>query len=265
MSALVQLHHNEPMTTSLAFAACTQNEHDSVILLIRKFADDIAGFGELSFSIAPDGISRFEIGNSVWEVDHCRNKRGRPTEFAWLNEGQSLFLLTLMRNSPVVVEFKKALIRAFLTLRDQARAGALPAGSAELPSPAHRADNLVAADRCFRAALRSSRAIGYTEGEARRLANRLTRERTGIDLAAELGRDLAPYNPAQDARDRRAAFEAFFAGWCAGHIAPVDHAPPLSQPYWTHVGWAREHGLAPLDVREFYAALDQVTRETNHD
>ncbi len=246
MNALVQLHHNEPMTTSLAIAEGVEMGHASVIKLVRTHANDIADFGEVGFEIR-------------------LNPQGSPTEFAWLNEGQSLFLLTLMRNSPVVVEFKKALIRAFLTLRDQARAGALPAGSAELPSPAHRADNLVAADRCFRAALRSSRAIGYTEGEARRLANRLTRERTGIDLAAELGRDLAPYNPAQDARDRRAAFEAFFAGWCAGHIAPVDHAPPLSQPYWTHVGWAREHGLAPLDVREFYAALDQVTRETNHD
>lgn len=253
MNALVELHHAEPMTTSLAFAACTENEHDSVILLVRKFIDEIQSFGEVSFSVAANGISRFEIGKSVREIAHTRDKRGRPTEFAWLNEGQSLFLLTLMRNSAVVVEFKKALIRAFLELRARDRA---PPAPVELASPSHRADNLVAADRCFRAAQRTARALGCDEWEARRRANQLALERTGIDLAAAFGRDLPAGSAGRGPRDRLAPHAAFFADWHAGRVPLDEEAPPLCRPYRAHLRWAHEHDLAPLGVKEFFAALE---------
>ena len=37
---LVLLHHNEPMTTSLAIAEGTENTHKSVIQLVRKYIED---------------------------------------------------------------------------------------------------------------------------------------------------------------------------------------------------------------------------------
>lgn len=43
--------------------------------------------------------------------------RGRHTRYAVLNEQQSYFLMTLMRNSPRVIDFKKALVKAFFEAR----------------------------------------------------------------------------------------------------------------------------------------------------
>ena len=184
MSELVLLHHNEPMTTSLAIAACTENEHDSVILLVRKFINDLEEFGEVNFQTAKPGNSRFEIGNSVFEIENCRSKKGRQTEFAFLNEQQSTLLVTFMRNSPVVIEFKKALVRAFFEMRDQLRGG--PQARFLTRNPTHGADLAVAADRTFRSFMRAARSAGMALPSALRIANAKTVERTGMDMLAEL-------------------------------------------------------------------------------
>lgn len=169
MSELVLLHHNEPMTTSETLAEGVQLQHKNVVALIRKHVADLAEWGEIAFQ------TRF-------------NPQGRPTEFVWLNEGQALFLLTLMRNAPVVVAFKKALVRAFLELRDQARIGAANAAPQFLTANlSHGADLAVAADRTFRSFLRAARSAGVALPQALRIANRQTVERTGMDMLAELG------------------------------------------------------------------------------
>jgi len=51
-------------------------------------------------------ISRFRI-------DLLKNKKGRPTEYAILDEEQTTFLITLMRNSRIVVDFKLRLAKEF--------------------------------------------------------------------------------------------------------------------------------------------------------
>lgn len=181
MSELVLLHYNQPMTTSLAIAACTENEHDSVLLMVRKYVDEIREFGELVLKIADPGISRFEISGQQFEIENSRDKKGRPTEIAFLNEGQAMFLLTLMRNSPVVVAFKKALVKAFLELRDR-----VTQPSFVTADPAHGADLVVSADRTFRAYLRSARSSGLRLPAALQLANRLTLQRTGMDMLADM-------------------------------------------------------------------------------
>lgn len=240
MNALVELHHAEPMTNSLVVAQGVAMDHASVIKLVRNHAEHLEDFGPVGFQI--------RLGSPL-----PQGGRGASTEFAWLNEGQSLFLLTLMRNSAVVVEFKKALIRAFLELRARDRA---PPAPVELASPSHRADNLVAADRCFRAAQRTARALGCDEWEARRRANQLALERTGIDLAAAFGRDLPAGSAGRGPRDRLAPHAAFFADWHAGRVPLDEEAPPLCRPYRAHLRWAHEHDLAPLGVKEFFAALE---------
>lgn len=53
--------------------------------------------------------------------------RGQPAKYAYLNEDQCYFLLTLVRNSPVVVGLKVALVQTF----SKARAAALPAPAAD--------------------------------------------------------------------------------------------------------------------------------------
>ena len=186
MSELVLLHHNEPMTTSLAIAAGTENEHASVMLLVRKFISELETFGKVSFEVAPEGNSRFEIGKSVVEVNNPRDSKGRRTEIAFLNEPQATLLITFLRNSEIVVRFKVALVKAFYEMRDRL----LGAPSREEPlTLSHRADIAVAADRTFRSFLRSARTAGLRLPQALRQANARTIERTGVDMLAELAVD----------------------------------------------------------------------------
>ena len=54
-------------------------------------------------------LSRFEIGKV--------KTRGRPVTYALLDELQATFLITLMKNSPKVIEFKAALTKEFFRQR----------------------------------------------------------------------------------------------------------------------------------------------------
>ena len=44
---------------------------------------------------------------------------GRPIVTYYLNEQQATFLMTLLRNNKVVVEFKKQLVKAFFIMKQQ--------------------------------------------------------------------------------------------------------------------------------------------------
>lgn len=88
---------NEPFTTSLVIAQQTGNEHASVIKLIRDNLDDLNEIGTSRFQIAKSG--------------------GRPTEFAALDEPAAALLMTYLRNTPKVKDFKKRLVRDFYEMR----------------------------------------------------------------------------------------------------------------------------------------------------
>ena len=256
MSDLVLLHHNEPMTTSLAVAACTENEHDSVILLVRKYINELEEFGAVNFQTAKPGTSRFEIGNSVFEIENCRSNKGRQTEFAFLNEQQSTLLVTFMRNSPVVIELKKALVRAFFALRDSQQKNlshATSNGLRRLSDPAlvlpgHEADKIVASDRTFRAVLRSAKAAGLGDAKAEEVARHLAAQVTGVDLAGaikEMHAELKLKPAAQ-------GMESFFADWKAGN-RPVSYQPDFDFDTLFHdyLSFCRQHRFAQSDEDGF--------------
>lgn len=72
-------------------------DHNAILKLVKKYEQDfqeIRTFG-------------FEIQKSA----------GRPTTFCYLNEEQATFLITLMKNSPRVVPFKKKLTREFYRMK----------------------------------------------------------------------------------------------------------------------------------------------------
>jgi phage antirepressor YoqD-like protein len=92
----VFLSDGEPRTTSLAIAEGTNNDHASVILLVRKYVEDLREFGLVDFKSTSTG--------------------GRPTEYASLNQEQSTLLMTYMRNSEIVRGFKKRLVKAFFEM-----------------------------------------------------------------------------------------------------------------------------------------------------
>lgn len=83
--------YNELVTTSLAIAKGTENQHKSVIQLIRNNISDLEEFGSLAFEMR------------VMRED---GRGGEPTEYALLNEQQATVLITFMRNSEIVKSFK---------------------------------------------------------------------------------------------------------------------------------------------------------------
>lgn len=90
---IVTLSSGMAVTTTLAIADGTGNEHASVILLTRKYLADLEEFGVVDFKSESSG--------------------GRPTEYAVLNEQQATLILTYMRNSEIVRKFKIELVREF--------------------------------------------------------------------------------------------------------------------------------------------------------
>lgn len=93
---LVTIKDGDAVTTTLAVALGTQNDHASVIKLVRSYQADLEEFGLLDFKSESTG--------------------GRPTEYAFLTEPQATLLLTFMRNTEIVRAFKKKLVREFWEL-----------------------------------------------------------------------------------------------------------------------------------------------------
>ena len=102
---IVTVANGQAVTTSLAIAQGTEVEHKAVIQLVRNYLADLEEFGRVAFEMAP-----FETAGGT-----------QKREVAILNEQQSTLLLTLMRNSEIVVRFKVRLVKAFFELAQQAR------------------------------------------------------------------------------------------------------------------------------------------------
>ena len=103
MTKLVTLNGNIAVTSTQTIAENTNNEHASVISLVRKHFGDLQEFGRVDLK-----STRPERG-------------GRPIEYAELNEQQATLLLTYMRNSPIVRAFKKSLVRAFFEMTQKVK------------------------------------------------------------------------------------------------------------------------------------------------
>lgn len=100
MNNIVTLQSGQPVTTTLAISEGTGNEHKSIIQLVRTYKTDLEEFGRVAFEMRP-----FETVGGQQE-----------REIAILNEQQSTLILTYMRNSDIVRQFKKALVKAFYEL-----------------------------------------------------------------------------------------------------------------------------------------------------
>jgi phage regulator Rha-like protein len=99
---LVKLVEGEPMVSTLDMWQSLEVEHHALVKLIRKYEDRFASMASSGFQIL-----NLKQGKSG----------GRPTPYYLLNEMQTTFLITLMRNSEVVVSFKERLTKEFYRLR----------------------------------------------------------------------------------------------------------------------------------------------------
>lgn len=90
----------EPFTTSKVIADRTGMNHRRVKDSIRKHEHEIRSFGLLgAYATESSG--------------------GRPEEIYRLNEQQATFLMTLLKNTPMVVDFKVELVRRFYAMRTE--------------------------------------------------------------------------------------------------------------------------------------------------
>lgn len=101
MYELVEVRQDEVFTNSKVIAEGTRNQHETVTAIIRKYESDITDFGKIEFSDLKSG----------------NPKGGRPERTYYLNEEQATFVITLLRNSKVVVAFKKELVKQFYAMR----------------------------------------------------------------------------------------------------------------------------------------------------
>lgn len=107
MADLVFLEPNkldaEPFTTSDIIAEYGKVKHHALQVLISKYQSDLEEFGRLSFEMRP-----------------LKTKGGLQNEKVYrLNEEQATLLITYMKNTQPVRNFKKALVRQFYTMRTE--------------------------------------------------------------------------------------------------------------------------------------------------
>ena len=105
MTGLVFLKGKQPVTTSLIVAEGTQNQHESIIRLINEHKAHFERWGQIYFTDLKSGNKNGDM-------------RGRPTKVALLNEQQATFLITLLRNNEIVLDFKSELVDRFYKMRE---------------------------------------------------------------------------------------------------------------------------------------------------
>ncbi|WP_256330225.1 Rha family transcriptional regulator [Variovorax sp. YR216] len=92
----------EPAASTEVIASGMQQQHASVIKLVRKHMATLETFGLVRFQIRPRSAGQHGGGD---------------VELAELNEQQATVLISLMRNSERVVEFKVRLVSEFYRMR----------------------------------------------------------------------------------------------------------------------------------------------------
>jgi len=90
----------EPYTLSSIVADCAEVKHRHLKILLNKHREDFESFGKVQFKISPS-----ESGQNVRDYI--------------LNEQQATLLITYLRNTEPVKEFKKNLVKAFFEMRDE--------------------------------------------------------------------------------------------------------------------------------------------------
>lgn len=103
MSTLIENIENEFRVSHRVIAEQTDNQEIAIRNLVNKYILEFKDFGTVHFK--NEGL--------------VNNGKGDQPKTYYLNEQQATFLMTLLRNSPKVVIFKKALVKAFYELKEK--------------------------------------------------------------------------------------------------------------------------------------------------
>ena len=101
MKNLTFNYNNQAFTYSTIIAQGAGVEHRAVTQLIKNYHDDISEFGRVTFQMLP-----LATNGGVQNIKVYR-----------LNEQQATFVISLMRNTKAVVEFKKELVKQFYKMK----------------------------------------------------------------------------------------------------------------------------------------------------
>lgn len=93
----------EPYTTTEILSECMGISYHATQQLVRKYKTELESFGLLEF-----------------EMRAVKRKRGvKHLKIYHLNEQQATLLITMTRNTPAVIAFKKELVRQFFLMREE--------------------------------------------------------------------------------------------------------------------------------------------------
>ncbi|WP_023629418.1 Rha family transcriptional regulator [Pseudomonas soli] len=244
---LVIIKDGDAVTPTTAIASGTQNEHASVIALVRRYHDDLCEFGRVRFEVDP-----FETAGGV-----------QTREIALLTEPQATLLLTYMRNTEIVRAFKKKLVREFWELvqeRNRAKSS-MPENYIEA------LEHLLASKRSEQLALEqrdqaiATKAEIGSRREATAMATASAAVRKVMHLENELGRGCqhATVTAVEKAAHRSFGGQGFrpLKNWCDSHGVS---APKVQDPRF---GWVRSWPAAAwaavyqIDLAELFGAAGE--------
>lgn len=257
MSGLIQLTavNGIPTTTSLAIAERFNKRHDNVLQSIESL-DCSEEFSALNFQ-------------------GCAYKGGNGKLLPMYNVTKDGFMFLAMGfTGKEAATWKERYIAAFNAM--EAKLLHL-AAAGQMPKPdgqqflSHRADIFVAADRSFRAAMRSGRSAGLKMPQALRRANQIALEKTGIDMLDELRAEdhVADLENRQahgkrDYANQSGAFyraaplsaACFWGDWHSGLLGLPYQSCMSEQVYRAYAQWCKLTGEHyPLQHGQFTQAL----------
>lgn len=162
---IVSINNGVPITTTLAIAEGTENEHASVIKLVRTYQNDLERFGRVAFEIEP-----FETAGGT-----------QTRTIANLNERQATLLMSYMKNTEIIRQFKMQLVKAFYDLAE-----GLPKERPEIE-----------ATNVFKAFNDIGKLIGFDNNMAALHANNAVTKITNVNILALMGATTL-LSPVQD-------------------------------------------------------------------
>ncbi|MDO4251529.1 MAG: Rha family transcriptional regulator [Moraxella sp.] len=109
MSDIVKIENKLAFTTSLDVANGTGNEHRAILQLIKKHMGRFSKYQRVSFEMRP----------------FATNGGTQYKRVAILDERQAYLLMTMLKNTQRVLDFKEALVDAFIHARSLLQTGTM--------------------------------------------------------------------------------------------------------------------------------------------
>ncbi|MGO0684832.1 Rha family transcriptional regulator [Pseudomonas fulva] len=242
---IVIIKDGAAVASTTVIAAGTENEHASVIALVRKYQADFEEFGRVRFEIEP-----FETAGGM-----------QSREVALLDEPQATLLLTYMRNTEIVRAFKKKLVREFWELvqeRNRNRSS-MPENYIEA------LEHLLASKRSEQLALEqrdhaiATKAQIGSRREAKAMAKASAAVREVAKLRDELGFSTrhATILKVEAATNRRFS-HVNLSRWCRHHGVTPETVPDKRYPEgvkaWPAAAWAY---VFDIDLAELFGTAGE--------